>query len=118
MPIAGGAARAAPAQGAGRGEEGLSRSLTHAHRAVTGAPPPHVSPSRSHHAPRPTAPRLPPRSSYLTELLLDKGYIVHGLKRRASSYNHPRLEHIMDASTFSAQGGSCAEGERGAARES
>lgn len=39
-------------------------------------------------------------SSYLTELLLDKGYIVHGLKRRASSYNHPRLEHIMDASAL------------------
>lgn len=36
-------------------------------------------------------------SSYLAELLLDKGYIVHGLKRRASSYNHPRLEHIMDS---------------------
>ena len=36
--------------------------------------------------------------SYLAELLLDKGYIVHGMKRRASSYNHPRLEHIMDKS--------------------
>lgn len=36
--------------------------------------------------------------SYLSELLLDKGYVVHGLKRRASSYNHPRIEHIMDAS--------------------
>lgn len=34
--------------------------------------------------------------SYLAELLLDKGYEVHGLKRRASSYNHPRLEHIID----------------------
>lgn len=33
--------------------------------------------------------------SYLTEFLLEKGYIVHGLKRRASSYNHPRLEHIL-----------------------
>jgi GDP-D-mannose dehydratase len=27
--------------------------------------------------------------------LLEKGYIVHGMKRRASSYNHPRLEHIL-----------------------
>lgn len=36
--------------------------------------------------------------SYLAELLLAKGYVVHGLKRRASSYNHPRLEHILDAS--------------------
>ncbi|WIA08999.1 hypothetical protein OEZ85_008413 [Tetradesmus obliquus] len=34
--------------------------------------------------------------SYLTELLLEKGYIVHGLKRRSSSFNHPRLEHILD----------------------
>lgn len=38
--------------------------------------------------------------SYLSELLLDKGYVVHGLKRRASSYNHPRIEHIMDSSEF------------------
>lgn len=34
--------------------------------------------------------------SYLVELLLEKGYIVHGIKRRSSSYNHPRLEHIME----------------------
>jgi GDPmannose 4,6-dehydratase len=34
--------------------------------------------------------------SYLAELLLEKGYIVHGLKRRSSSFNHPRLEHIME----------------------
>lgn len=39
--------------------------------------------------------------SYLIELLLDKGYVVHGLKRRASSYNHPRLEHIVDAKSES-----------------
>ena len=39
--------------------------------------------------------------SYLTELLLDKGYVVHGLKRRASSYNHPRLEHIVDTKSES-----------------
>ena len=46
---------------------------------------------------------LPPPTqdgSYLSELLLDKGYVVHGLKRRASSYNHPRIEHIMDSSEF------------------
>ena len=24
------------------------------------------------------------------------GYIVHGIKRRSSSYNHPRLEHILE----------------------
>eukprot|EP00227_Mantoniella_beaufortii_P011959 CAMPEP_0197586498 /NCGR_PEP_ID=MMETSP1326-20131121/8444_1 /TAXON_ID=1155430 /ORGANISM="Genus nov. species nov., Strain RCC2288" /LENGTH=384 /DNA_ID=CAMNT_0043151133 /DNA_START=127 /DNA_END=1281 /DNA_ORIENTATION=+ len=34
--------------------------------------------------------------SYLVELLLSKGYIVHGIKRRSSSYNHPRLEHILE----------------------
>ena len=27
------------------------------------------------------------------------GYIVHGIKRRSSSYNHPRLEHIMEEGT-------------------
>ena len=34
--------------------------------------------------------------SYLVELLLAKGYVVHGIKRRSSSYNHPRLEHILN----------------------
>lgn len=34
--------------------------------------------------------------SYLVELLLSLGYEVHGIKRRASSYNHPRLEHILN----------------------
>jgi GDPmannose 4,6-dehydratase len=32
--------------------------------------------------------------SYLSDLLLDKGYIVHGLKRRSSSYNSARIDHI------------------------
>src|SRR5258708_7079929 len=32
--------------------------------------------------------------AYLTELLLDKGYEVHGLLRRASSFNTERLDHI------------------------
>jgi len=32
--------------------------------------------------------------SYLIELLLQKGYIVHGLVRRASTFNRSRLEHI------------------------
>jgi GDPmannose 4,6-dehydratase len=35
--------------------------------------------------------------SYLVELLLSMNYEVHGIKRRASSYNHPRLEHILDS---------------------
>jgi len=32
--------------------------------------------------------------SYLAELLLEKGYTVHGIKRRASSFNTQRLDHI------------------------
>ena len=32
--------------------------------------------------------------SYLTEFLLEKGYVVHGIKRRASSLNTQRLDHI------------------------
>ena len=32
--------------------------------------------------------------SYLAELLLDKGYEVHGLKRRASSFNTSRIDHL------------------------
>ncbi len=30
----------------------------------------------------------------LAELLLDKGYVVHGVKRRASSFNTARLDHL------------------------
>lgn len=33
--------------------------------------------------------------SYLAEFLLDKGYIVHGIKRRASSFNTQRVDHIF-----------------------
>ncbi len=32
--------------------------------------------------------------SYLSELLLEKGYQVHGIKRRASSFNTERIDHI------------------------
>jgi GDPmannose 4,6-dehydratase len=32
--------------------------------------------------------------SYLAELLLDKGYEVHGIKRRSSSFNTDRIDHI------------------------
>ena len=32
--------------------------------------------------------------SYLAELLLDKGYEVHGMKRRASSFNTSRIDHL------------------------
>jgi GDPmannose 4,6-dehydratase len=33
--------------------------------------------------------------SYLAELLLDKGYEVHGIIRRASTFNTERIEHIF-----------------------
>ena len=32
--------------------------------------------------------------SYLADFLLEKGYIVHGIKRRASSFNTQRIDHI------------------------
>ena len=32
--------------------------------------------------------------SYLAELLLEKGYIVHGIKRRASLFNTQRIDHL------------------------
>ena len=32
--------------------------------------------------------------AYLAELLLKKGYIVHGIKRRASSFNTDRIDHL------------------------
>ncbi len=32
--------------------------------------------------------------AYLSELLLEKGYLVHGLKRRSSSFNTERVEHL------------------------
>ena len=32
--------------------------------------------------------------SYLAEFLLDKGYEVHGIKRRSSSFNTQRIDHL------------------------
>ncbi len=34
--------------------------------------------------------------SYLTEFLLEKGYEVHGIKRRASNFNTQRIDHIYE----------------------
>src|SRR5215510_746466 len=34
--------------------------------------------------------------SYLADLLLDKGYQVHGVVRRASTENFQRIEHLRD----------------------
>lgn len=38
--------------------------------------------------------------SYLAELLLDKGYEVHAIVRRASTTNYWRIEHILDRITL------------------
>ncbi len=32
--------------------------------------------------------------AYLAECLLDKGYEVHGIKRRSSSFNTDRIDHL------------------------
>ncbi|MBT3470598.1 MAG: NAD-dependent epimerase/dehydratase family protein, partial [Opitutae bacterium] len=34
--------------------------------------------------------------AYLAELLLEKGYEVHGIIRRSSSFNTNRIDHIYD----------------------
>ncbi len=38
--------------------------------------------------------------SYLAELLLKKNYIIHGVKRRSSSANTERLDHLFDSLDF------------------
>ena len=38
--------------------------------------------------------------SYLTELLLSKGYEVHGVVRRCSSFNTGRIEHLIQSPFF------------------
>lgn len=39
--------------------------------------------------------------SYLAELLLKKNYIIHGVKRRSSSANTERIDHLFDSVNFS-----------------
>lgn len=34
--------------------------------------------------------------AYLAEFLLDKGYEVHGLKRRTSLFNTARIDHLYE----------------------
>ena len=34
--------------------------------------------------------------AYLSELLLEQGYMVHGIKRRSSSFNTNRIEHLYE----------------------
>jgi GDPmannose 4,6-dehydratase len=38
--------------------------------------------------------------SYLAELLLDKGYEVHGVVRRASTFNRQRIDHLRARTEF------------------
>ena len=38
--------------------------------------------------------------SYLAELLLAKGYVVHGVRRRASTYNTSRIDHLIASSDY------------------
>lgn len=38
--------------------------------------------------------------SHLTELLLEKGYEVHGIIRRSSTFNTSRIDHLMDRITL------------------
>ena len=38
--------------------------------------------------------------SYLAELLLSKGYEVHGIKRRTSSPNLERVQHLLTGGTW------------------
>ncbi|MDD5029134.1 MAG: GDP-mannose 4,6-dehydratase [Rhodoferax sp.] len=78
--------------------------------------PAELSPQRSH-----SSTAKPPKvalitgitgqdGSYLAEFLLEKGYIVHGIKRRSSSFNTQRIDHlyqdqhdIQNASALSTQ---------------
>ena len=39
--------------------------------------------------------------SYLAEYLLEKNYVIHGVKRRSSSANTQRIDHLHDSVDFS-----------------
>ena len=41
-----------------------------------------------------------PDGAYLSELLLGKGYVVHGIKRRTSQLNTGRIDHLYHAVSF------------------
>lgn len=48
--------------------------------------------------------------SYLAELLLAKGYAVHGMKRRSSSFNTARVDHIFNHPNFTIHFGDMEDG--------
>jgi len=43
--------------------------------------------------------------AYLAELLLDKGYEVHGIKRRSSLFNTDRIDHLYQGPPRGPNGG-------------
>src|SRR4029079_17946226 len=79
-----------------------TRHRRHAAATLASDPPPPSSPSqtvRPHHGAQVTQRALitgitGQDGSYLTELLLGKGYEVHGLVRRSSTINRGRIDHI------------------------
>ena len=38
--------------------------------------------------------------SYLAEFLIGKGYKVHGIKRKSSSFNTSRVDHLFENKKF------------------
>jgi len=48
--------------------------------------------------------------SYLAELLLEKGYLVHAIMRRASVFTTSRIDHIMDHPNLKIQHGDLTDG--------
>ncbi|GFO46684.1 GDP-mannose-4,6-dehydratase [Plakobranchus ocellatus] len=51
--------------------------------------------------------------SYLAELLLEKGYEVHGIIRRASTFNTSRIEHLYADPMSHSEGTSPQQGDLG-----
>ena len=45
--------------------------------------------------------------AYLAEFLLNKGYIVHGIKRRTSLFNTDRIDHLYQDPHVEAEDSSC-----------
>jgi len=50
--------------------------------------------------------------SYLAEFLLKKNYQVHGIKRRTSTPNTSRIDHIFDSINFDNKNQKWLEGDR------
>ena len=48
--------------------------------------------------------------AYLAEFLLAKGYSVHGVKRRASSFNTDRIDHLYQDPHERMSGSNCITG--------